>query len=200
MASKPGANSDEELVRYCQHGRGWALDELVARHAPRVYGLALRLSGSAEDAEDIAQEAFVKVLASIGKFRGQSSFNTWLYRVVTNACLDELKRRKRRPSSFSDLLDGDESTEPDWPMSDPDQDPAAVVETRARQAVVQQAIASLPEPQRVLVVLADIEGLSYEEIAQITSATLGTVKSRLNRARRALRALLSPHKELLGRD
>jgi len=182
------------LVERCQSGDAAAFDSLVAKYAPQVYNLAYRMVGHPEDAEDMAQAVFIRVFRAIKSFRGTSSFNTWLYRVATNVCLDELKRRKRRPVST------EWPREEDVPLDPPSAaavDPETAVLRRERQELVQRAIQSLPESQRVVLVLADIQGLSYDEISEALGASLGTVKSRLNRARLALKSKLARHLELL---
>lgn len=182
------------LVERCQSGDAAAFDSLVAKYAPQVYNLAYRMVGDPDDAEDMAQAVFIRVFRAIKGFRGTSSFNTWLYRVATNVCLDELKRRKRRPVAT------EWPPEEDVPLDPPSAaavDPEAAALRRERQELVQRAIQSLPEAQRVVLVLADIQGLSYDEISQALGASLGTVKSRLNRARLALKSKLARHLELL---
>jgi RNA polymerase sigma-70 factor (ECF subfamily) len=185
---------ESSLVEACQSGDAAAFDSLVAKYASQVYNLAYRMVGDPEEAEDVAQLVFIRVFRSIGSFRGKASFTTWLYRVATNVCLDELKRRKRRPVPTEWPQDGE--AEPESPP-DIGGDPEASVLRRERQELVQRAIQSLPETQRVVIILYDLQGLSYEEIAAALGATLGTVKSRLNRARLALKSKLARHLELL---
>ena len=189
------AEEELALVRSAQKGELEAFDRLVAIHAPRLYNLALRMLQSADEAEDAAQEAFIRAYTSLRQFRGQASFATWLHRVAMNICLDQLKRRKRQPVAFGALNDADPADEP--APARPAGDPAAAAESRERQAIIRAAIDSLPEGQRAVIVLHDLQGLSYLECAQVVGASVGTVKSRLNRARLALKAKLEPQLELL---
>jgi len=182
------------LVERCQQGDTAAFDQLVEQHGQWVYNLAYRMTGDREEAHDIAQEAFVRAFGAIKKFRRGSSFSTWLYRVATNACLDEIKRRRRRPAPASSLVNEDR-LEPDPPDSAPDV--AEHIESLERQELVRRAIASLPLHHRLTLVLYELQGRSYEEIAHITKTNVGTVKSRLSRARLALKDALEPHLELL---
>jgi RNA polymerase sigma-70 factor (ECF subfamily) len=182
------------LVERCQQGDTVAFDQLVERHGEWVYNLAYRMVGDRDEAYDMAQEAFVRAFRAIKRFRRGSSFSTWLYRVTTNACLDEIKRRRRRPAPASSLLDAD-GLYPDPPDPSPQvEDHIASLE---RREVVRRAIAALPLHHRLPLVLYELQGCSYEEIAAITGANVGTVKSRLNRARLALKEALEPHLELL---
>jgi RNA polymerase sigma-70 factor (ECF subfamily) len=182
------------LVERCRSGDAAAFDSLVAKYASQVYNLAYRMVGDPDDADDVAQEVFLRVHRAIKSFRGSSSFTTWIYRVATNVCLDELKRRKRRPALA-------EWSEQEEAAVDPSPaglgDPEATALRRERQDLVQRAIRSLPEAQRAVLVLYDLQGLSYDEIAEALGASLGTVKSRLNRARVALKSKLARHLELL---
>jgi RNA polymerase sigma-70 factor (ECF subfamily) len=182
------------LIERCQQGDTFAFDRLVERHGQWVYNLAYRMIGDREEAHDIAQEAFVRAFAAIKGFRRGSSFSTWLYRVTTNACLDEIKRRRRRPAPATSLLSG-ENLRQDPP--DPAPDVAARVEAIERRQLVRRAIACLPLHHRLALVLYELQGCSYEEVAAIMKTNVGTVKSRLNRARLALKEALQPHLELL---
>jgi len=182
------------LIQRCQHGDAVAFDCLVERHGQWVYNLAYRMIGDREEAHDIAQEAFVRAFGAIKGFRRGSSFSTWLYRVTTNACLDEIKRRRRRPAPATSLIGDDD------PPQDPP-DPAPGVEKQAeaieRREIIRRAIAALPTHHRLPLVLYELQGCSYDEVAEITDTNVGTVKSRLNRARLALKQALEPHRELL---
>jgi RNA polymerase sigma-70 factor (ECF subfamily) len=187
-------DAETALIERCQQGDAAAFDALVQQYSSWVYNLAYRLTGNPDDAEDVAQEAFVRVFKAIRRYRRSAAFSTWLYRVVTNVCLDELKRRGRRPVPMSQSGDAD-SDPPE--AADPMADPAEIAERRERQAVIQRAIASLPRQQRAVLVLCDVQGMSYEEAAEVLGAKVGTVKSRLNRARLALKARLEPVMELV---
>lgn len=196
-AAQPPQHMEGEaaLIRKCCEGDRISFDVLVGRYAPRVYNIAFRITGHSQDAEDAAQEAFVRVFRSMKKFRFQCEFSTWLYRIAVNAALDELKRRKRRPAAFSSLQQDDEDGGPEFEANGPD--PQEALQGRQRQAVIVRAMNALPPHYRLVLTLYDIQGHSYQEIAEITDTPVGTVKSRLNRARLALRALLEPQLELL---
>lgn len=182
------------LIERCQQGDTVAFDRLVEQHGQWVYNLAYRMIGDRDEAEDVAQEAFVRAFTAIKGFRRGSSFSTWLYRVAANVCLDEIKRRRRRPAPASALMSDDDQP-PDPP--DPAPDAAAQVEAAERRELVRRAIAALPAHHRLPLVLYDLQGCSYDEIAGIMKTNIGTVKSRLNRARLALKQALEPHLELL---
>jgi RNA polymerase sigma-70 factor (ECF subfamily) len=192
-----GAGEDERrLIERSRRGELAAFDELVRRYERSVYNTAYRLSGSYDDASDIAQEAFVRSWNNLKSFRGDSAFSTWLYRIVTNVFLDDRKRRRARPHrSLEEELELDESSVTRQ-FEDPSPGPPELAEGDERRRLLEQAIATLPEAQRVMMVLYHNQGLAYEEIAEITQLPMGTVKSRLNRARLALRDRLGPVAEL----
>jgi RNA polymerase sigma-70 factor (ECF subfamily) len=193
------------LVARAKQGDRAAFDLLVERYTPRVFNLALRITGSREDAEDCVQEAFVRAFTALQRFRGEAAFSTWLYRVALNVANDESRRLKNRPLRASELSGAD----PDDPAPDLDRfarssdpgehDPEEAAVESERRRVVLGAIRSLPEHHRTVIVLYDLQGLSYEEIGQVLGARVGTIKSRLSRARLALKERLEPHLELLRR-
>lgn len=192
------ASDERELIERSRSGEQAAFDVLVRRYEKQVYNTAYRLSGSYDDASDIAIEAWVRAWNNLKSFRGDASFSTWLYRIVTNVFLDERKKVRSRPHrSLEEAMALDEST---VTRQFEDTGPSLQdrVEGQERQQILQKAIAALPEGQRVMVVLYHTNGLSYEEIAEIMSLPMGTVKSRLNRARLALRDKLTPVAELFG--
>jgi len=170
-----------------------AFAELVHAHQDRVFGLCLRMLGDREEASDVAQEVFEALHAAVARFRGDSRLSTWIYKVAKNRCLNRLKHLKRRGHDRTQPLDAvheaELSAQPGHPGPAGPQE--ALLE-KEQQARVQAAIARLPEDQRLLVVLRDIEGLTYDEIAAIAELPEGTVKSRLHRARAALVELLTP--------
>jgi RNA polymerase sigma-70 factor (ECF subfamily) len=183
--------ADEELrlMGAAQRGDVESFNALVRLYEGRIYNLAYRMLGDAESAADAAQDAFLSAYRNLRSFRG-GSFRSWMLRIATNACYDVLRARKRRPTVSLDIPDGDEGD--DTPLQIPDQgeSPDDVALRRELAAAIQQGLDHLPEDQRLTVVLSDIQGLSYEEIAQITDANLGTVKSRLSRGRARLREVL----------
>ncbi len=187
MGEAPDARSDRELVREAQNGNAQAFEVLVARYERKVYGLAYHLCGDAEDAADVAQEAFLKAFSSLRGFRGQSSFSTWLYRVTANVCFDALRSRRRRKTVSLDRPAPGLAPGGMWQVPDTSGDPAELVERQEVRTAVRRAIGRLHPDHRMVVVLRDLHGLSYEEIAQVLGLKEGTVKSRINRARLALR-------------
>lgn len=187
---------DRTLVRRLRERDEQAFRELVAEHRDRVYNLTLRMLGNRAEAEDVAQEVFIQVFKTIDTFREESKLSTWLYRVAVNLCKNRIKYLARRHDRDRDQLD--ETTEaaassasavPGGPPARPDR----AVEGAQMERVLQEAIASLDEEHRVLVVLRDVEDLSIEEICEITKLPDGTVKSRLHRARLALRKKVTRH-------
>ena len=172
----------QEVVEACQGGDDDAFRVLFETHKDRVYSIALRYAGDSAAAMDIAQDTFVKLLSSIQQFRGDSSFESWLYRMVVNSCLDYHRRRRRFLPLMDDALDVFRSSK----------EGALSEMLREEQAErVQMVVAQLPEDQRIVVVLRYTEGRSYEEIADLLGCRRGTVASRLNRAHKALERRLS---------
>ena len=181
--------TDQELVLRAKQGDQAAFEQLVADNQNKVYSLALRLIGDREEAADQAQEAFLKAWQGLNAFQGESSFSTWLYRLTANVCIDYLRRRNRRLGVESAVsLDDEEAgwAEPaDW-----EQDPHRKLEQSERGRALARGLERLPEYQRRPLVLRELSGLSYQEIAQALDLDLGTVKSRIARARLALRKIL----------
>lgn len=193
------SSEDRQLIERCRSGDREAFDELVRRYEKQAYHLAYRLSGNYDDASDVVVEAFVRVFQGLHTFRGEANFGTWLHRVVVNTFLDMRKRSKGRQNvSLEEQieLNGDTLTRE---IEDTRPGPQELVEQEEREEVLQRAIAQLSPERRILIVLYHFENLSYEEIAQMLHLPVGTVKSRLNRARLALREILEPSRELFGR-
>jgi RNA polymerase sigma-70 factor (ECF subfamily) len=183
------AGHDEAgLVRRAKAGEAEAFGTLVLAHQQFVYNLAWRALGNEQEAEDLAQEAFVRAWLALPNFRGQSQFRTWLYRIVTNLCYNRLPRLRR------DLAALGVSEAVDVPDT-PDTNPAAGVEAAERRAFLHRAIDELPEGYRMLVMLRFQQDMPYDEIATVMSLPLGTVKTGLFRARARLRQALSTFEE-----
>ncbi len=178
---------DAALVARARDGDRVAFDELVLRHEDRVYNMALRMLGNADDALDLAQEVFLSAYRALGAFESKSLFSTWLYRVTVNRCRDELRRRATVKHTRPRPLGGPEPDDPpaDPPARAPSAEDAAVA--KESLALVADAVAALPEESREALVLRDVEGLAYEEIAAVLEVPLGTVRSRIHRARSLLR-------------
>ena len=187
--------TDLELVERVRSGDVEAFEGLVHRYQGRVYHHVQRMLGNAEDAEDVTQEVFVKVYSTLNQFRGQASFQTWVYRVTANLCVDRHRRRQRAPQVARSLdapLETDDG-EVEAELPDRDGEPQQLllaVELRAR---VRSAMLELSDKLRAVIVMHDLEGLSYEEIAAALGIPLGTVKSRLFHARAALKKALEPY-------
>lgn len=184
---------ESEAIAKSQKGDTAAFNELVARYQGMVYNTAYRLLGDPDAAADAAQEAFLSAFQGIKGFRG-GSFKVWLLRITTNACYDELRRRQRCPISSLQTLPVPEE-EPSSLPGEPEA-PEELVLRHETQVIIQQGLLTLPPEQRAVLILSDIQGLSYEEIAQVMRISLGTVKSRLSRARAHLRDYLQA-RELL---
>lgn len=186
------------LIERCKQGDQAAFDKLIRAYERRVYNLAYRLSGNYDEANDISVDAFLRVFQAIRLFRGDANFSTWLFRIVTNVYLDRRKRMKNRQHlSLEEYIELEENSVARQ-VEDPAPGPQATIEQTERWEKLQEAINTLPDYQRAMIVLYHTEGLSYEEIAQVMSLNIGTVKSRLNRARLLLREKLEPIKELFG--
>ncbi len=177
------------LVRRVQSGELDAFEDLVRTHEKTVYNLALRMTGNPQDAEDMAQEAFLKAYRSLPDFRGESKFSVWLYRIVSNVCLDHLRKQSRRPASSLTREDED-GEEQQLEVPDESQSPERLLEQKLTREAVQRGLAELPEEQRQILLLREIRGMSYEEIAETLGLEAGTVKSRIFRARKRLSAFL----------
>ena len=184
---------DAALVKAFQAGNKASFDELVLRHKDRLFNLCFRFLGDYQEANDSAQEVFVKIYRSLKGFRLESAFSTWLYRIAVNTCKNKLKSSEYRHKKKMVHLDNPGTLEGNigaLEIRDDTQSPLLELERKERLNLIRQAIASLPPAQKMVVVLRDIEELSYDDIANITGYSLGTVKSRLSRARLDLRKKL----------
>ncbi len=183
------AVDDQVLVDRYLEGETSAFDELMDRYEQKVYNLAMRMTGNPEDAYDMAQEAFLRVFKSLHRFRGNSSFSTWLYRVASNVCLDFLRKRKRSPVyiSIDESLTGEDGEYQRQFEDGYSPDPEELVSRVEMQEAIQEQIGTLSDDHRLVILLRDAQGRTYQEIADILQISIGTVKSRLYRARRELR-------------
>jgi len=175
---------DRALVSAAQGGDRDAVDRLLRLHYDRVHAVCRRITGNETDAADAAQEAMIAIVRNLGRFDGRSSFGTWAYRIATNASLDELRRRRRRPVMAPPDRD-------DLPHEIPDPDAGLRLDAIADRAAIEAELAALPEEFRVAVVLRDVADLDYAEIAVVLDIPIGTVKSRIARGRAALATALS---------
>ncbi len=183
------------LIAAAQQGKIDAFNELVLAYQQQVYNLAYRIMSDPASAADATQDAFIAAYKSIDRFRG-GSFKSYLMRIVSNRCYDELRRRKRRPAtSFEDFGEVDEEANP--ALINGHERPDEYIERQEMSHVIQAGIETLPADQRITLVFSDVQGMSYQEIAEAMDVSLGTVKSRLARARGKLRDYLRAEMELL---
>ncbi len=182
------------LIREAQDGNVDAFNTLILHYQTGVYNLAYRLIGETAAAADAAQEAFISAYEHLGQFRG-GNFKSWLMRIVTNACYDEQRRRKRRPTLSLDEMANDSEAEPRL-VSQSD-GPEHIAQQRALNQIIQDCLQGLSDDYRAVAVLSDVQGYDYQAIADIARISLGTVKSRLSRARQRLRDCLRGAGELL---
>lgn len=173
---------DADLIAAAQGGDQFALDQLLRRHYDRIHAVCRRIAGSTRDADDACQEALIKIVRSLPRFDGRSSFSTWAYRIATNASLDELRKRQRRPSLH--VVGEDQRPETVDPRAD------RYTESFPDRLVLDDALDHLPEELRVAVVLRDVADFDYAEIAETLDIPIGTVKSRISRGRAALASQL----------
>lgn len=191
---------DQVLIERCQRGDRDALDMLIRKHEKRAYQYAYRLTSNSEEAADIVADAFVRVFSAMKNFKGASAFTTWLYRILTNCFLDIRKKERSRPTTslesnlYTDEGEVERQIQDDSPNSDD------IAERNERERAVMDAVAQLPEYQKAMITMYHAEMLSYDEIAEALDLPIGTVKSRLNRARLSMRELLLPEAELFDMD
>lgn len=179
-----------ELVQRAKQGDEESFAALVEQNQGRIYNLALRMTGNPDDALELSQEAFLNAWKGLGKFQGDSSFATWLYRLTSNVCIDFLRREKRRNALSMTVSLDDEEEARQAELPDERYSPHVEAERRERRETLRAGLASLSAEHRRVLVLRELEGLSYGEIAQVLELEEGTVKSRIARARLALRNYL----------
>jgi RNA polymerase sigma-70 factor (ECF subfamily) len=189
--------NEPELIQAAKHGDLEAFNTLVLAYQTIVYNTALRILGDDNLAADAAQETFISAFRALNSYRG-GSFRAWLLRTVTNACYDELRRKQRRPTTRlePDNEEGDEVETPRW-LADPNASPEDQLDQDELEHAIQHCLEDLPTDFKTVVVLADIQGLDYSEVSTIIKKPLGTIKSRLARARLRMRECLQSFRELL---
>lgn len=184
------ADEERHLIEASRQGDGESFNQLVRLYEGRVYNLCYRMLGDPDVAADATQETLLAAFRNLPRFRG-GSFRSWLLRIATNTCYDVLRVRKRRPTiSLDSALAADEASTTWMEPPDPGESPDDLVLRRELGVALQHGLNHLPEDQRITVILSDVQGMPYDEIAQITGANLGTVKSRLSRGRARLRDIL----------
>lgn len=174
------------LVRRCQKGDKMAFEALVDRYERKVYSTCYRFLGNEEDAKDAAQDAFLKAYANIRGFQFKSTFSTWIYSIVSHHCMNMLRKRKNEMPLESSALAQDEMNSASYPVT-----PEKVIEQKETQLLVQNALAALPDDYRIVILLRDKDGFSYEEIANMLKTSLPSVKAKLFKARQQLRKKLN---------
>lgn len=184
---------DDRLVEMALDGNQRAFEILMEKHESKMYAVALRMCKNREDAQDCLQDAMLRIYKALPTFKGQSSFSTWAYRITMNTCLDDLRRKKVRQASSLDQM-----LEVGWAPVDENNTAERHLENSELKRNLSRAIQTLPEEMRAAVVLRDVQGFSYEEIANMLSTNVGTVKSRISRGREKLREILSRNQELFG--
>jgi RNA polymerase sigma-70 factor (ECF subfamily) len=194
--SMPTPTDDLELIMAAQRGNLDAFNALVLRYQNAAYSAAYRLLGDPFTASDATQEAFISAYRSIRDFRG-GSFKAWLMRIVTNGVYDRLRYEKRRPADSIEDLPGADSDD-GAPLASQSATPEQIAEQHDAQRALQDCLSALPPDQRLTMVMFDLEGYSYQEVADQTDVQLGTVKSRLSRARLAMRRCLEGKQELFA--
>jgi RNA polymerase sigma-70 factor (ECF subfamily) len=179
---REGLADDVSLLARLRAGESRAFEELVTRYQHRIFGVALRMLGSRAEAEEVAQDTFLRAHRALGEFRGEARLGTWLYAIASRLCLNRLASGPRRHERSDELALSR--------IPAADDDAVAALERDELQAALHEAIAALPEDRRIVVVLRDLEGLSYEEIGEVLGLPLNTVRTRLHRARGDLKSKL----------
>jgi RNA polymerase sigma-70 factor (ECF subfamily) len=193
MSSGLNMSADMELVKHARRGDLSAYDELVRRYQERIYATIYHMTANHEDANDLAQEAFIKAFQALKSFKGGSSFYTWVYRIAVNKTINFLKQRKNRSQMSLNDLDINAEHDPDLVALISDRTPRREVSLSELQEKLNEAMQKLSEPHRLVVTLHDVQGMSHEEIAKIMHCNIGTVRSRLFYARQQLQAYLSDY-------
>lgn len=184
--------TDWDLIQLFQNGKEEVFEEIVYRYQKKVYNTTYRMMGNHEDANDLAQEAFLRVYRNLKRFQGKASFSTWLFTITSNICRDELRKRQRRlkTHSLSDPIQvKDGEIERDIPDNSMTPEEHSINQELRDQ--IQTVLDDLPSEQKEVIVLRELQGFSYEEISEITDVAIGTVKSRISRARRNMRTELN---------
>jgi len=191
--SGPPPVEDLELVRRAQQGDGVAYDELIRRYQERVYATVYHMTSNHEDANDLAQETFIKAFQALKSFKGDSSFYTWIYRIAVNKTINFLKQRKNRTHMSLNDIDFNAENDPDLVALISDKTPRRDIGLSELQEKLNDAMQKLSPVHRLVVTLHDVQGLSHEEIGKIIDCNIGTVRSRLFYARQQLQAYLSDY-------
>ncbi len=192
-ANTPAGMLEGDLVNRARHGDLNAYDELVRRYQERIYATVYHMTANHEDANDIAQDSFIKAFQALKSFRGGSSFYTWLYRIAVNKTINFLKQRKHKHHFSLNDLDFNTENNPDLVALTSDKTPFRAASLTELQKKLNEALMKLSEPHRMVVVLHDVQGQSHDEIAEIMDCNIGTVRSRLFYARQQLQGYLAEY-------
>jgi len=194
------SQDEKYLLSRAKKGDIEAFEQLIEEYQKKIFNIALKLIGNYDDASELTQEVLIRIYRSIGKFKEQSSFATWIYSITKNVCYDELRKRKNKNivSLDQDILCGEDEVQRQLPDTGPS--PGETVERNETVKIVNEAIQALSTEHKMVIVMRDIEGLSYEDIAKVLDCPEGTVKSRINRARKALKEILKNKRELFSED
>lgn len=189
---------EKELIRQAKNGDLKAYEDIIGLYEKRVFSTIYYMAKNDNDVEDIAQEVFIKIYKNLNNFKEESSLYTWIYRITVNVCIDELKKRKKVVyiDEKIDTKDG----EVELQLPDDSKSPTDIAEDNELKYRLEKCIKKLPESQRMMIILRDIKGFTYMEIAEIMKMNLGTVKSKINRARAALKELLEEDGTFLEYD
>ena len=183
-------NNERWLIEESRKGNVDAFEELIKGYKKSAYNIALRVMRNVEDAEDASQEALIKIFKNISSFNMESTFKVWMYRVVVNTCIDFKRRKNVNTLSIDETIDLGSGREIQREIPDESNNPDALIERNYNTQLVNDAINMLEDDFKTIIILRDIKGFTYDEISQILSCNLGTVKSRLSRARKRLKELL----------
>jgi RNA polymerase sigma factor (sigma-70 family) len=192
-APAPAPVDEEVLVKRARRGDLTAYDDLVRRYQERIYGTIYHMTSNHEDANDLAQESFIKAYHALKSFKGGSSFYTWLYRIAVNKTINHLKQRKNRIQMSLNDLDFNAEHDPDLVALISDKTPHRAASLSELQEKLNEAMLKLSEPHRLVVIMHDVQGMAHDEIAKVMDCNIGTVRSRLFYARQQLQALLSDY-------
>ena len=189
--------TEKELLKRSKEGHIASFEELISAHQQKVYNIALRMLANEQDAFDASQEVFLKVYKNLDKFQENSSFSTWLYRITTNTCLDMLRKNKDKKNDISiDSQIAFDDGEASFQLEDKEADVEEEILMKERRQALYKAIEQLTPEHKKMIVLRELQGMSYQEIAEVTGSSIGTVKSKINRARISLKNSLLKYKEL----
>ncbi len=186
------------LVKKAINGDNSAFEMLMEKHMGIIYNIALRMTANQDDAEDMTQEIMIKIFRSLSSFKGNSKFSTWIYRVAVNTCLDELKKKKNKKHLSLDAEISGDDGENQIEIKDDSPSPEKLAEQNELRDMVAAAVKLLSDEHRAVIVLRDIRGMSYSEIAEILGCSDGTVKSRISRARAQLKMILEKEYNFSG--